>query len=83
MSSVRQFEGFDLNDGPLGPGETNFKGEPPFLVSVFLAWQVTLYLLASLHAQKVCFYTLVCSVHTQQKVCKWSSPASSLVLDLS
>ena len=33
----------------------NLEVEPPFFVSVFLAWQLTLYLLASLHAQKSVF----------------------------
>ena len=37
----------------LGPGEgPNLEVEAPFLVGVFLACQVTLYLLASLHAHK-------------------------------
>ena len=39
----------------LGPGGPNLKVETPFLVSVFLACQVALYLLASLHAQKKFF----------------------------
>ena len=32
------------------------KVEPPFLVSVFLTWEVSIYLLASLHAQKSDFW---------------------------
>ena len=36
----------------LGAGGPNLEVEPPFLVSVFLAWQVTLYL----HAQKSVFW---------------------------
>ena len=37
------------------PGGPNFITEPPFLVSVFLAWLVTLYLLSSLFATKRVF----------------------------
>ena len=41
----------------LGPGGgPNLKVELPFLVSVFLACQVALYLLASLHAQKAFYF---------------------------
>ena len=56
ISSVQQFWSFDPNDGghwPFGgPGVPNLKFKSLFLVSMFLAWQVTLYLLASLHAER-------------------------------
>ena len=39
----------------LGPGGPNLTVEPPLFVNVFLAWQVTFYLLASLHVPKVLF----------------------------
>ena len=38
-------------------GGPNLEVGPAFLVSVFLAWQVTKYLLVSLHAQKSFFFT--------------------------
>ena len=38
--------------GLLRAGGPKLKGEPPSSVDVFLAWQVTSYLLDSLHGQK-------------------------------
>ena len=43
-----------------GGGEPKLKGEPPNLVSVFLAWQVTVYLRASLHGQRNAFWDSHC-----------------------
>ena len=43
---------------PFGAGVEGpkLKREPPYLVSVFVAWQVTLYLLASLYGHKSAFW---------------------------
>ena len=51
MNYVSRFLGFGHNGavtGLFGLGGPNLKVEPPFLFSVFLAWQVTLYLIVHL-----------------------------------
>ena len=75
MSVVRQFWIFDLNIGrnfcrPFeGPGGSKLKGEMPSLANVFLAWPVTLHLLASLHGQKSVFYTLLFTLNSSIQRC--------------
>ena len=60
ISFVRQLWFFDLTirvANLLGAGgRPKLKGEPPSLVNVFLARQVTLYLLASLYSKKKTFF---------------------------